>query len=128
MNDDIGGAERMARRRDRDRHSGLVGGLVLITVGALFLLDQMRWGFGWRFSELWPLILVVIGLASLARHRGRRWGGLWVVLVGVMLLLDQMRVMSMDRSWPLFVVGGGLSLIFGGPRRRRTDEEGGTDV
>jgi len=46
------------------RHKGsLIGGLVLITVGALFLVDEFipRVDFG----DLWPIILIVIGVGLL---------------------------------------------------------------
>ena len=37
---------------------------VIITVGVLFLLEQTRSGFS--FGQSWPVILVVIGVISLA--------------------------------------------------------------
>ncbi|HTS12821.1 MAG TPA: DUF5668 domain-containing protein [Candidatus Limnocylindrales bacterium] len=45
-------------RCGRCRVHGLLGPIVLITVGALFLLGQYsRYGF-W---DLWPILLIVIG-------------------------------------------------------------------
>jgi hypothetical protein len=43
----------------------LMGPAVIITVGLLFLLDQMRGGF-LSFSNTFPIILIVIGVVSLA--------------------------------------------------------------
>jgi hypothetical protein len=43
----------------------LRGPAVLITVGILFLLEQMR-GDYFSFHNTWPVILVVIGVVSLA--------------------------------------------------------------
>jgi hypothetical protein len=43
----------------------LMGPAVIITVGLLFLLDQMRGGF-FSFSNTFPIILIVIGVVSLA--------------------------------------------------------------
>ncbi len=55
------------------RARGLAGPLLLITVGVLFALDHI-WGL-WRFSQTWPVILIVLGavkvvqrLASSAGH------------------------------------------------------------
>jgi len=47
----------------------LIGGLVLITLGAIFLVAQFipRIDFG----DLWPLILIVIGIALLCNAYGR---------------------------------------------------------
>src|SRR6202162_6686322 len=42
----------------------LMGPAVIITVGMLFLLEQTRSGFS--FGQTWPVILVVIGIISLA--------------------------------------------------------------
>src|SRR5260370_1917067 len=44
---------------------GLMGPAVIITVGVLFLLDQMRGG-NFSFSDTYPVILIVIGVISLA--------------------------------------------------------------
>ena len=43
----------------------LMGPAVIITIGLLFLLDQMRGGF-LSFSNTFPIILIVIGAVSLA--------------------------------------------------------------
>ena len=43
----------------------LMGPAVVITVGVLFLLDQMRGEF-FSFSNTWPVILLVIGAVQLA--------------------------------------------------------------
>jgi len=53
-------------------HSGMIGGLILVIVGALLLmgnLDLFDWGFlkflRWRY--LWPSALIAIGLWMLVR-------------------------------------------------------------
>jgi len=43
---------------------GLMGPAIIITIGFLLLLDQMRGGF-FDFGNTWPMILVVIGVISL---------------------------------------------------------------
>ncbi len=43
----------------------LMGPAIIITVGVLFLLDQMRGG-NLSFENTYPLILIVIGVISLA--------------------------------------------------------------
>ncbi|MEE9236028.1 MAG: DUF5668 domain-containing protein [Candidatus Acidoferrales bacterium] len=59
----------------RCRCRGLLGPIVLITVGAVFLAGQLLHSVG--FGELWPIILIVIGVvkllestASIEGHRG----------------------------------------------------------
>ena len=41
----------------------LIGGLVLITLGALFLADQLIPHI--RFFDLWPIVLIIIGIGLL---------------------------------------------------------------
>jgi len=57
----------------------LLGPAVVITIGVLFLLDQMRGGY-FSFSDTWPVILVVIGAillaASLSSSEGHIYGPL----------------------------------------------------
>jgi len=44
---------------------GLMGPAVIITIGVLFLFDQMRGGY-FSFGNTYPVILIVIGAISLA--------------------------------------------------------------
>lgn len=46
---------------------GLMGPAVIITVGVLFLLHQVRGGY-LDFWYTWPVILVVVGAISLASN------------------------------------------------------------
>ncbi len=43
---------------------GLMGPAVLITVGVLFLIGRLNWGY--TFWNLWPVLLIVIGAVRLA--------------------------------------------------------------
>jgi len=50
--------------RTQTRHQGgLMGPVVLITIGALFLVGKL--GLGYGFNQLWPVLLIVIGLVKL---------------------------------------------------------------
>lgn len=52
--------------RKRDRGS-VIGGIVLIVLGLLFLADNFLPNV--RFGDFWPLILVAIGIGLLWRSR-----------------------------------------------------------
>ncbi len=54
---------------DYYRRPGLMGPAILITIGSLFLLERWRYEYG--FHNLWPVILIVIGLVRLFEG-GRR--------------------------------------------------------
>lgn len=56
----------MANSSSNNRNNSVVGGVVLILLGVFFLLD--RW-FGIDFRDLWPLILVAVGVWLLFRDR-----------------------------------------------------------
>ncbi len=43
---------------------GLMGPMILITVGVLFLIGRSSWGHG--IHDLWPVILLVVGGINLA--------------------------------------------------------------
>lgn len=45
------------------------GPIILITVGVLFAFDKFT---EFRFSQTWPVLLIVLGLLSLAGGRRRR--------------------------------------------------------
>jgi phage shock protein C len=64
------------RRRERRGSSGLVIGLILIVLGAVFLLREYVPAFDW--DRLWPVALIAVGVvllaASLGRRRRRDWG------------------------------------------------------
>jgi hypothetical protein len=45
------------------------GPIILITVGVLFAFDKFT---AFRFSQSWPILLIILGLLSLAGGRRRR--------------------------------------------------------
>jgi len=58
-------SDRIRCRCRRCTIRGLMGPAVIITVGVLFLFDQMRGG-DFSFGNTYPVILIVIGVISLA--------------------------------------------------------------
>ena len=52
----------------RCRAHGYMGPGVLITIGVLFLLDQMGHMHWMDFGYTWPALLIVIGLIKLLEH------------------------------------------------------------
>lgn len=66
---------RLACDCPRCRARGLMGPVLIITVGALFLLAEFLPRY--HFRDLWPVILIVVGIvklleysAPLTGHRG----------------------------------------------------------
>jgi hypothetical protein len=58
-------SNRIRCRCSRCTIRGLMGPAIVITIGVLFLLSEMRGGF-LDFSNTYPVILIVIGAISLA--------------------------------------------------------------
>ncbi len=101
-------------RREHTDAAKLVGGLILIGIGILFLLDRLNIAdFGHLMRHWWPLIPGVVGLPKLFR-RQTFWAGGWLIMVSVWLLISANGWFGLrwDTSWPLLLIflGGGLIL------------------
>ena len=119
-------AEHARPRGHRGRGSGVLTGVALVVVGALFLMHNLGLtyiDFSWH---AWPLILVVFGLIRLI-ERSDRSSGLW-------LYVNENAVWGLDYdiSWPFLLVFGGLMMVGKAMRGRAAppDEntrDGGTE-
>jgi hypothetical protein len=58
------------RRERRHEHYGLLGPILLVTIGLMFLVGQFipSWGVG----RTWPVLLIVIGVSKLFGAVGSR--------------------------------------------------------
>jgi LiaF transmembrane domain len=87
-------------------------GVALAAFGVLLLLDRFDVLYVERFWRLWPLILVVLGAATLAGARtpGRRRSALWLLGIGVWLLVNTFEIGGFwwNDSWPLVVILAGV--------------------
>ncbi|OKP92160.1 cell wall-active antibiotics response protein LiaF [Paenibacillus sp. P32E] len=107
--------------------SQILGGLLLIGLGAMFLLRQMGYtdfNIGSLFADYWPVILIIMGIQKVlsTNERGSKgssafWGFLYLAL-GVFFLgrnLDWFDVSAGDffkLLIPVMLIGGGLYVIF----------------
>ncbi len=99
----------------------VISGVVLIVVGLLFLASNIGTLPDVNFSRLWPLILLVIGagkLISPSEDEGR-WSGLVLIFISGIFLAHNYDVLRLRDSWPLFIVGAGLSVLFNTSRSCR---------
>jgi phage shock protein C len=58
------------KKEKRNRHGNLTGGLILITLGILFLVARFVPNID--FGDLWPVILIVVGITVLLRNIGKK--------------------------------------------------------
>jgi len=99
----------------RSRKGQLVGGLVLVTLGLLFILDRI---FILEIYISWPLILLAIGVALFLSnpHSLASWivGGIGVILFVVNFVIaffPEVEAWS-DLVWPTILVIIGVLLLY----------------
>ena len=102
----------------RRSSSRLVFGLIAITLGALWTLDNLGFLDSSQILRWWPMAVIAIGLAKLTGIGTRRhqvWG-ITFTLAGAILLtgaLGWSRV-GVDTVWPLLLVVLGIQLLMRG--------------
>lgn len=104
---------------ERNQASQVAAGVLLIGLGLVFLSKQLGLIHGVDISLLWPLILIVIGAGKFfgPRAEGQPRSGAWLLFLGGLFLMHTFRIMTLDRSWPLFIVAGGVSIMLGSRAR-----------
>lgn len=61
----------MAARKHR---GNLVGGIILVILGLVFLLENLGYDIWEYVGKLWPLILIIWGISKLQAALGARTG------------------------------------------------------
>jgi hypothetical protein len=90
-----------SRRRDKDAFRGVSGGILLIGIGVIFLAD----------IDIWPWILVLLGLASLPESLAQK--GFWAGIQGAVWLIGLAILFATDQFWPGILILVGLSIVAG---------------
>ncbi|MBU0695667.1 MAG: cell wall-active antibiotics response protein [Bacteroidetes bacterium] len=91
-----------------------VVGAAILVIGLALLAKQMELGFpDWVFS--WPMILIVIGIASGIKHQFKNATWFILILIGGIFLLERIiPALSVSQfTWPIVFIGIGLWFIFG---------------
>jgi uncharacterized membrane protein HdeD (DUF308 family) len=108
-----------------------VWGVILIGLGALFMLDQFdlfEIDELWRF---WPVILIVIGAVQIIspRRDRRSNSGPTLLLIGIVSLVVSLEMFGLSwySAWPLYIIAGGMAMIwqalFDRPRTAQKENE-----
>lgn len=117
MTDTIAGNdEGQVHGRQPSRRLGpLAPGLLVITLGVVFLLDNLGFVRTWEVLRFWPVILIAAGVKYLweARDRGAAVSGTLLAAAGGLLLLDNLYVIDVDLwdLWPLILVAIGFRML-----------------
>jgi hypothetical protein len=104
-------------------HPRLVLGLAILALGALLALESLDvFHLHIRWSDYWPVILIVLGISRLLRPwRRHRTGGFIMLFLGCWFLARNLTDYDLDRfffPFLLLVVGGSLVLCSFNGRRR----------
>lgn len=93
----------------------LILGLFVLALGVLFTLDNLGIVRADDFLDLWPVVLIAVGVAKMlsAPHTGGWFGASVWILIGVVLLLDNLDLLDFDifDFWPLILIVIGLGII-----------------
>ena len=110
----------MSRKR---RHgSGLFPGLVMMGLGAIFLLERFDLISMRNVWQLWPMFIIWMGLAQLISPRRGRRSVFWL-LIGISLQISTLELFGLDfsESWPLVIIAVGASFVFDSILQRPPD-------
>ncbi|HUP46435.1 MAG TPA: DUF5668 domain-containing protein [Thermoanaerobaculia bacterium] len=91
----------------------LTGGIIMITLGVLFLLSRFDVAdFGHLIRRWWPMIPVMIGIPKLF-SRETVWSGMWLITIGIWLQLCRLEVYGLTYStaWPLLLIALGAGMV-----------------
>lgn len=104
------------------KRSSFFGPILLITIGLIFLGNNLGLipGEGWELIwRLWPILLIIAGLNDLIRREGIAWPIL-LIGAGVFFLLNNFgpRVWiswtQIIQLWPILLIAAGIDLVFKG--------------
>ena len=106
----------------KNRAGAIVPGIILILLGAFFLLRRLApdvFVFGW--GNIWPVFPTLVGVGSLAgwlfseeRDPGLLFLGTAATLVGLFFFLFSFGLFEwaeMGKLWPAFPIIGGLAFL-----------------
>lgn len=105
---------------NRDRNNTWLGGLVLIAIGLIFLIQNFA---GISFGNWWALFILIPAVWAFSRawslyredgkitHRVANavYGGIFPFIVAMIFLLN----LDWGRIWPIFLIAAGIGVAFG---------------
>jgi predicted membrane protein len=107
----------------------LIPGAIILAVGIIFLLDSLGYVRARHFLQFWPMILIFVGIAKIARRDSRIWGAL-VLLFGIFLQLSELGIghFSWGQFWPLLLIAGGAMAMWSAIQARRLTPTASSDA
>jgi hypothetical protein len=98
------------------RSNAMVPGLILVGIGVIFLLDNLRIFHDYDLLRYWPLLLVAFGLFLMVDEGlpiRRIVGGIIAAGGGLLLAANfgYIRYFGIGELWPLILIGVGILLL-----------------
>jgi hypothetical protein len=108
-------AERIRQDAQREWEGGrLPLGLILLAIGSIFTAERLGYielQQVWRF---WPLFFVVMAIKHLVRWSADSIRGAFAFLfMAAIFFMNNFGVVSLQYSWPLFIVLAGIMIVWG---------------
>lgn len=105
--------------RKQNSQGSLIGGILLIGMGSLFLLDKMRildFDIGDIFRTWWPMFLIVPGVVMALDSRSKnRNGAFFMITFGLIFQVAELGWFHWWRwrnMWPLMMIAIGAWMLF----------------
>jgi hypothetical protein len=101
----------------------------MIAVGTMFLLERFGYVAVGQVWQLWPLVLIGIGLVHLIRPDNGR-PSIFLLLIGIWCQISTLALFGLDfgDSWPLLIIFVGASFVFDAAIGDRFGERAARDV
>ena len=91
-------------------------GIILIIIGAGFLLDQFNViSFGSIFSLYWPMILIIVGLLGLFDKKSSKFGNAILIVLGIMFQINSLDIVDVNvfsLILPVILILIGVNILF----------------
>jgi hypothetical protein len=104
------------RRHDAGAAERLVPAIVLIGIGALFLLNNLNIIYAREIFRFWPALIIAFGIVKLidASDGGGRAGGGVIIGVGAIFMARSLGYIDVQVKdlWPLIPIAIGLMMLF----------------
>jgi len=115
----------------RSATGSLISGLAIAVVGIVLLLGQFGYLDVQNLWHFWPVFFIISGIAKITSSNytsPRIWGG-FLILLGVILTMHEFGrfPVGIGHLWPLFIIVGGLLLMWQAYDARRNGEVSGED-
>jgi predicted membrane protein len=92
----------------------MAAGLILMSIGVVFLLGNMGYVDVRQVFAFWPVILIILGVVKIAGSRHGQTAGIFWIVFGLLFLLGSFGVIRMTfrELWPILPIGLGALMLW----------------